>query len=263
MQLKEFQDCFSAALWAQGDDEGTATVLQQEQPGQPQVPVHHPAFAVYRNTVRKACVDALQANYPTVCAVVGEAWFRAFAQHYARQHPPHDARLMLYGEGIATFLESFAPAAQMPYLPMLARLDRYWCECHVAPNAPPLPADWIAQQSPETLAITAIRPHPTARWLWSEYHPACTLWQLHREGLAIPEDLAWQPDGALLTRPGDTVLWVALPPAGMAFLNACQHGLPLQAAAEQAWLADPQTDLSALIALLLRQGALALPEGAY
>ena len=29
------------------------------------------AFAVYRNTVLKGCIDALQANYPTVGQLVG------------------------------------------------------------------------------------------------------------------------------------------------------------------------------------------------
>ena len=31
-----------------------------------------PAFAVYRNTVMKACIDALQANYPAVTRLVSE-----------------------------------------------------------------------------------------------------------------------------------------------------------------------------------------------
>ena len=58
----------------------------------------HPAFAVYRNTVLKGCVDALQANYPAVARLVGEGWFHSTATLYARAHPPVDGRLVLYVE---------------------------------------------------------------------------------------------------------------------------------------------------------------------
>ncbi|MGJ4749098.1 DNA-binding domain-containing protein, partial [Leptospira sp. SA-E8] len=41
-------------------------------------------FAVYRNTVLKGCVDALEANFPTVTRLVGQDWLRAAALGYAR-----------------------------------------------------------------------------------------------------------------------------------------------------------------------------------
>ena len=41
-----------------------------------------PGFAVYRNTVAKACIDALAANYPVVQRLVGDAWFRGMAAAY-------------------------------------------------------------------------------------------------------------------------------------------------------------------------------------
>lgn len=41
--------------------------------------VAQPGFAVYRNTVIKGRIDALQANYPAVARLIGEEWFRAAA----------------------------------------------------------------------------------------------------------------------------------------------------------------------------------------
>ena len=156
-----------------------------------------PGFAVYRNTVTKGCIDALQANYPTVCALVGEAWFRAAAHHYAQAHPPQDARLTHYGDGFATFLEHFGPAAELPYLADVARLDRCWTDSHLAADAEALDANWLAAQDASTLATMALRPHPAARWHHSPAHPAFALWQAHREGLTLPADIAWQGDGGL------------------------------------------------------------------
>jgi hypothetical protein len=250
MQLTAFQDGFSAALLAEAPpDEAPQPWLaaMQAQPG----------FSVYRNTVLKACIDALQANYPAVCKLVGEQWFRAAAAVYARMQPPNDGRLMDYGAGFAGFLQSFEPAAELPYLPAVARLDRHWTECHLAADAPALPPDWLAHQAPETLGQQHLRPHPASRWAWCDEHPAFTLWALQRDGQTTETQVPWRGDGGLLTRPHASVLWHPLPWAGVVFLNACASGAPLEAAATQALTADPHTDFSALIGLLLNAGALA------
>lgn len=253
MRLSDFQDAFAAALWQapspiEPTDVGISSV------------VHHPAFAVYRNTVTKGCIDALQANYPTVHALVGEDWFRAAAHLYAQAHPPQDARLTQYGDGFADFLEHFGPAAQLPYLPDVARLDRCWTESHLAADASALDASWLAAQDASSLATLVLVPHPAARWHRSPQHPAFALWRAHREGLTLPEDIDWHSDGGLLTRPQGAVQWTALPAAGVAFLNACTRGDRLESAALAALAADPDADLSALMALMLQAGALAAPS---
>lgn len=252
MPLNSFQDGLAAALLPPTSPPEQAPpwlATLQAQPG----------FAVYRNTVRKACIDALQANYPTVCALVGEPWFRAAADRFVLGQPPHDGRLMAYGEGFAAFLRDFGPAADLPYLPAVARLDRCWTESHLAADAPVLGASWLTRQASDDLADLCLAPHPAARWAWSEEHPASTLWQRQREGAPMDAELAWQGDGALLTRPEGTVQWVPLPRAGIAFLDACAAAQPLALAADSALETDPETDLSALIALLLQAGALCAP----
>ena len=93
-----------------------------------------PRFAVYRNTVMKGCIDALQANYPAVARLVGEEWFRAAAAIYVRERCPREPTLLRYGAAFAEFLARFEPAAELPYLPGVARLDRFWTESHAAPD---------------------------------------------------------------------------------------------------------------------------------
>ena len=73
-----------------------------------------PGFAVYRNTVAKGCIDALQANHPAVHALVGSDWLRATAHAFVHEHPPTDGRLMGYGAGFAEFLEGFGPPPTCP-----------------------------------------------------------------------------------------------------------------------------------------------------
>ena len=209
MRLSDFQDGLASALLP---PPGAST----PPPTWLDALLAQPGFAVYRNTVVKGCIDALQANYPAVHALVGSDWLRATAHAFVHEHPPTDGRLMGYGAGFAEFLEGFGPAANLPYLGAVARLDRCWTESHLAADAPALQAAWLARQPPEALALLHLQPHPAARWQWCAAHPAYRLWQRQRAGLAWDANLPWQGEGALLTRPHDAVQWVPLSHAGCA-----------------------------------------------
>lgn len=226
---------------------------------EPDALTRQPGFAVYRNTVFKGCIDALQAHYPAVARLVGAPWFRATAAEYARQWPPDDGPLLLYGDRFADFLATFPPAQALEYLPAVARLDRLWSECHVAADALVLRAsDLAAQAHDQALATLRLRPHPAARWLWSDDAPAYTLWSRTRAGEDIGRDLPWHGEGALLTRPTAAVQWQAASRAACAFLDACAAAQTLPEALAQALLAEPAADPSALLAELTRAGALSL-----
>lgn len=247
MRLTDFQDGVSAALLnANPSPPAPWLAALQAQPG----------FAVYRNTVLKGCIDALQASYPTVCQIVGEEWFRAAAAVYAPTHPPRDGLLMNYGAGFGDFLAAFGPAADLPYLPAVAHLDRCWTECHLAADATAMNAPWLARQAPDTLANLQLQPHPAARWAWCDEHPAYALWQHHRDGMPMPETWDWTGDGGLLTRPQAAVTWRPLTRAAAAFLNVCAASQTLEAAATHALTEDPTSDFGALLRALLEAGAL-------
>ena len=239
--LASFQQDFSRALFAGSD--AAASLASQ------------PGFAVYRNTVMKGCIDALEANYPAVVRLVGDEWFRSAAALYVRAEPPRDARLQRYGEGFAAFLRGFEPAAELPYLPFVAQLDRCWTESHVAADARPADAAWLASLAPESLASTVLRPHPAARWAWFDHLPAYSIWQRNRSDDVAQDELVWQGEGALLTRPAADVKWSALARGGCAFLDACAAGRPLGEAAEAALGAEADIDLAALLSHLLQRGA--------
>jgi hypothetical protein len=244
MSLARFQDAFAQALLAPGAAHGPEIATLAAQPG----------FAVYRNTVMKACIDALQANYPAVARLVGEEWFRAAAAIHVRQAPPAEPALLRYGAGFAEFLARFGPAAELPYLSGVARLDRFWTEAHAAPSVPALAV---------LTGNEALHPHPAARWAWFADAPIYTIWARNRSAEPADAELAWRPEGALLTRPGDAVEWRALDAAGCAFLDACAVGGTLAQATQAALQAQGATDLTALFSTLIQAGALArTPEGA-
>ena len=254
--LAQFQDAFAAALaagdgaeaQAAGADLRVAQLIAQ------------PAFAVYRNTVMKGCVDALQANFPAVSRLVGDEWFRAAAVVFARVEPPRQPSLVDYGAGFADFLSGFAPACELPYLSAVARLDRFWTEAHVARDEASVAAEALARLPLASLAGTVLRPHASARWAWFDGQPIASIWARNRDegerdrGEANAE-IPWQGEGMLVVRPAAAVCWIPLGQAACAFLDACAAGGTLADAAEAALAVEPQADLSTLIARMLDAGA--------
>ncbi len=243
--LARFQDAFAQALLAPEAKPAAEIAALATQP----------AFAVYRNTVMKGCIDALQANYSAVARLVGEEWFRAAAAIHAREALPADPTLLRYGASFPDFLARFEPAAELPYLPGVARLDRYWTEAHAAPDANALDASAVARLAPEALANTVLHPHPAARWAWFADAPIYTIWSRNRADGAPAADLDWRPEGALIVRPRDAVEWIALDAAGCAFLDACAAGGTLAVAARAALEVQGNADLARLMSNLLEAGA--------
>ncbi|MFZ4833692.1 putative DNA-binding domain-containing protein [Rouxiella sp. Mn2063] len=247
--LSQFQRAFIAALYA-GDDHELPEVTSQ------------PGFAVYRNTVIKSCVDALQANFPSVVSVVGETFFRAMATEYVRQTPPHSVELLRYGQGhadnaknnegsFATFISEFPPAALVAYLVDIARVDSLWLEVFSAQEDSSL--DLIAPGlTIEELAQMKLSPKAAVRWYWSDAWPIYSLWNFNREQISAPHNLRWQAEGILLYRYCDRVIWEPIGAGGCAFLEACQCGKTVEEASLSALVAEPLVDFSVLFTRLLQ-----------
>lgn len=250
-KLAAFQRRFAAALLAEpGSMAGDAIASQ-------------PGFAVYSNTVMRAAVDALAANFPTVLQLVGVEWFERAATDFVRSHLPRESSLAAYGEGFADVLESLAAADELPYLPGVARLDRAWTEAHLAADAPVLAAAALAGLSPEALLATALVPHPSARWLRFESLPAFTIWRRHREHLPVGDELVWQGESGLLVRHSGEVAWHAIASDAAAFLDACAEGLLFAAAVDRAGAGhdDSAATLGSWLPALVAAGAFTRLQG--
>lgn len=218
--------------------------------------VGQPGFAVYRNTVMKGCIDALHANFPSVARIVGDEWFRAAAAVYARAELPSAPMLATYGASFPEFLARFEPAAELPYLPAVARIDRLWSESHVAADAPTLDAGALRTLTPDDVARCTLQLHPAARWAWSDELPLHALWTRNRSDAAATDDtpIDWHGEGVLLTRPHGAVLVQPLSRGGATLLDACAQGRSIEDAVAAA-LADPVEDVGVLIGQCVSAGA--------
>jgi hypothetical protein len=243
-ELAKFQDAFAAAL-AERSPAPIAAWLPGPEAGEI-------GLAVYRNTIAKGCIDALAANFPTVASLVGAEWFEAAAALFARQHPPASAALLAYGEAFPDWLARFPPAADLPYLPAMARLDSLWTTALFAPEAEPLAAEAFALD-PEVLAGARPTLHPSLTFAgFDSGLPG--LWLAARQPDPGEMALSPEPQAILILRPADTVHSRVLDAAGLAFLTAARDGATLGEAITAAAQADPQADLANLFAALIADG---------
>lgn len=215
-----------------------------------------PGLSIYRNTSAKGCADALVAQFPTVQQVVGADWLSAAAVAHAAAHPPRAASLLMYGADFAEWLAVFPPAAEMPFLADLARLDWLWTEAHLAADAPALDASALTGLTPEGFASHRLVLHPAARFA-TFADGAPSLWvALRSPGDALRElALDDAAEAMLFVRPGLAIDHRVLSPGTHAFLANCAAGDSLAAAAMAALAAEPGLDLLSAFADLVAAGA--------
>lgn len=213
-------------------------------------------FAVYRNNVLAGLSDVLKAAYPATCRIVGEDFFRAMARPYVMAEPPRSPRLFEYGAGFADFIATFEPAATLPYLADVARIERAWQEALHAAEAPPVPPAAVAAVAPERLPRLRVALHPSLRVCASAY-PALTIWEMNvGDGVPGPVDMGVGED-CLIARPAAEIFVRLLPPGAAAFLRRLEDAAPLGEAMEETLGAHPRFDLAAALSIMLSVGAIA------
>ncbi len=212
-------------------------------------------FAVYRNNVIVGMVNALRSSFPVTERIVGEDFFQAMARAYALAEPPRSPLLMDYGVTFADFIAGFAPAAALPYLPDVARIERAWREAYHAADAEPLTAEDFAGTDGDRVAGLRLTLHPSLRLLRSAF-PAQTIWTMNAsDGEVGPVDFG-QAEDTLIVRPDAEVTVCRVPPGGAAFVAALGRSASLGAAAAEALADDARFDLAGNISGLIAAGAI-------
>ena len=216
-------------------------------------------FGVYRNNVFWGLTEALRSRFPATSAIVGDEFFNAMAGEYVRREPPRSPLLLTYGDTFADFVARIGPAADLPYLPDVIRLEAARSHAYHAADCLPLDAGELASVDPERLPLLTFRPHPAMAVLRSAY-PAVTIWAMNAGEMPVGPIDDWGSEDALIVRPAMTVHVHRLDPGGGVFIAALAEGMPLGAAAEAALDSDTSFDLTANLAGVLQSGAFAAFE---
>jgi hypothetical protein len=221
-------------------------------------------YGVYRNNVVTGLVEVLAESFPAVRRVVGEDFFRAMASAYVRRDPPLSPVLLDYGSGFPAFIEAFPPAAELPYLADVARLERLWLEAYHAPDAEPLDGADFAALPPDLLGDLRLDLHPSLRILRSP-HPALAIWGANlAEDDPGPLGLTGDGEDLLVIRPEGDVTVRAMAEGAADLLPALGQGRSIVEAFEAARSSARGFDLAAALAELIPAGAFVgyrLPRG--
>lgn len=199
-------------------------------------------FDVYRNNVIVSLIDALASRYPIVQKLVGEEFFQAMAREFVTAHPPSSPVMLGYGQGFPEFLYAFPPAASLPYLSGVARIENARRTAYHAVDALPIDPVVLETIPPEQFERVTFEMHPSLALIQSEF-AIKSIWQANSQetALEVPIDT---PESVMICRPKMDVEVRGLPDGAFAFLTKVETGHTLGEAAQAGLLASPVFDLA-------------------
>ena len=214
-------------------------------------------FTVHRNNVVSSLVEALADTFPVTRELVGAAFFGAMARVFVLAAPPRSPVLALYGEGFPAFIEGFEPAARVPYLADLARLELQRVRAFHAADRPVLSAGDIARHllDPQALPGACVAFHPSAAVSISRF-AIVALWAAHQGAGNIADVDPIRPQSALVLRQQDDVAIIAIERGSAFFFQRLMAGATLGEASAQATDFDDAFDLGRSLGALIGHRAL-------
>lgn len=141
-----------------------------------------PPPLAFQHDLPDTLMRALTELYSGCRALLGDVFFDDLCSHYLRCYPPAIQRLDCFGDHMAQFMSSFAPARHTAQLPALARLE--WAvfqACQARPGSAFDREGFAAArwQRPESVNLQLA---PGLGLLQAEY-AVDLLWQHHRQNL--------------------------------------------------------------------------------
>lgn len=214
-------------------------------------------FAVYRNNVHGALINALAAAYPVARQLVGDEFFRAMAGLYAQAHLPTSPLISEYGSTFSDFIQAFEPASSVPYLADVARLERLRVRAYHAADCQVLDQHCVLEQLQGCAQLGQLRVglHPSLATLESSY-AVVSVWAAHQVDGAIATLNPWYAQGALVLRQELAVKVFAIDRGSVTFINRLNQGAGLEMAIADALEASTEFDLHQCLTLLISHDAI-------
>jgi Putative DNA-binding domain len=212
-------------------------------------------FNIHRNNIAASLTAVLASRYPVIRRLVGDDFFRAAAGTFIARHPPQSPVLMEFGGNFAAFLAALEPAASLPYLPDIARLEWARHAAYHAADAAPADLSLIARLDPDRMSLLRFTMHPSVAVVASPF-PILSIWRTNSfdaEVTPIARDAGGET--VLIVRPHLDVVTASLPAGSDNFIAALATGTTLGDAALAAAEHDPAFDLTATLAELFRMQA--------
>ena len=183
-------------------------------------------------------------------------WESAEVRFLCATRPP---MLMLYGEQMPDFLDSFEPVQKYPYLSDLARLELALIQSYHAADSQPIDPAVLQTLPPEELMAMSVTLAPSVRLIRSQW-PIFQLWRFNTE----PDTPQPQPgaEAIVVGRVEFDPVPKLLPSGGGAFVQALLEGQNFSDAIDQGNNEASDHDLARTLSTLIEGNAItALNKG--
>jgi Putative DNA-binding domain len=224
---------------------GDETVLAVFEPGNLS---EQKRLNIYRNNVFSNYRGALEAVYPVILNLVGPDYFRQAAQRYVQRYPSFSGDIHHYGEKFSELLAGLPGAAELAYLPDVARLEWSIHEAFHAADHERLDPSRLQGIAPEDYPRLRFVLNPAARLLESDF-PIRKIWQVNLPDYQGDQHVELSEGGeCLLVMRRNFVMEVeAISSAEAAALGLFQHGEIFDQALDAALALDPKFDVSGFL----------------
>lgn len=142
-------------------------------------------LAIYGNAYRSRLIEALEAHYPALLALIAEEAFAALGRAYVQAHDSSFASIRFYGGALGAFLATNPDYAPHPWLCELARFEWAMSGVFDAADATPIDVRFFGQIAPEDWAELRFDLHPSVHRLDLVWN-APALWRALTNGRPHP-----------------------------------------------------------------------------
>ena len=203
---------------------------------------------IYRNNVFSNYRSALKAVYPAILSLVGADYFRQAAQRYIERYPSSSGDIHHYGRDFFELLASLPGAAELVYLPDVARLEWSIHAAFHAADHERLDLSRLQSVAAEDYPRLRFVLNPAARLLRSDY-PIRRIWQVNLPDYQGDQrvDLAEGGEDLLVMRRNFVMEVEAIATADAAALTAFQRNEMLGQALDVALAIDADFDVSSFL----------------
>ncbi len=258
--LHEVQSGLMRALIGRDDGSAAQALLRAGS-----VPRAQRRLQIYRNNLFETRIAALGAVYPVIARLVGADFFRCAAKAYSQLYPMRCGDLHEFGDRMPEFLRDYVPAAGLPYLADVARLEWAYHRAYHEAQLPPLDPIRLRQVPLGLQGSVRLQLQPSADLIRSRY-PILRIWQANQPEAPDAELRISLDEGGvnLLVAQHDLEIEFRLLDEGESrWLCALAVGESLEQAACEALDSDPAFDLTAALSRHLARGLfvdLSLPD---
>lgn len=212
-------------------------------------------FAVYRNNVWVARLEAIEALFPVLRRLVGDDFLHALTRRFFTEGAPATPVVSEWADPFRAWLARDEEAAAWPWIADVAALEAAWVAAHDAAEARPLAPAALARLTPERLAASRLLLHPSLALVASPFAIG-SIWAAHQgDGDPTPVD-ATVAETVLVVRPDAEIVVTVLGAGEAAFVAALVGGGSVAEAAEAALTVEPGFDVGDRLMRLVRLGAI-------